>query len=129
MGLSVFFQAAWLVLLFVKLNHLSTWISLFTSIFSLSVVLRLYSKHTTAAMKMPWIMLILAFPVMGLSLYLLIEVFGDLGSNGKRLRSAREKTERFLTQEEAVLAQMEETGRTAVLRTWQCILRLFAPLM
>ena len=40
-------------------------------------------------MKMPWIMLILVFPVMGVALYLLIVVCGDLGGTRKRLAKVR----------------------------------------
>ena len=92
-GLSLLFQIGWMILLILKLNEYSVWISLLTSILSVTVVLRLYSRQTTAAMKMPWIMLIMAFPVMGLSLYLLIVVFGDTGMTGKRIRRIGEKLE------------------------------------
>ena len=95
-GLSLLFQIGWMLLLILKLNEYSVWISLLTSILSATVVLRLYNRHTTAAMKMPWIMLIMAFPVMGLSLYLLIVVFGDTGMTGKRIRSIGEKLDGIL---------------------------------
>ena len=112
-GISLLFQIAWLLILILKLNHYSAWISLFTSILALVVVLRLYSKHTTAAMKMPWIMLILTFPVMGLSLFLVIEVFGDLGSTGKKLKAVRTKTEAKLTQKEETAARLEAADLSA----------------
>ena len=67
-GVSLLVQIGWLLLLMLRLNEYSAWISLLTGTLSLVVVLQLYSKHTTAAMKMPWIMLILVLPVMGLSL-------------------------------------------------------------
>ena len=101
-GLSLLFQIGWMLLLILKLNEYSVWISLLTSILSATVVLRLYSRDTTAAMKMPWIMLIMAFPVMGLSLYLLIVVFGDPGKRGKRLRTIREKLDAFLPQQKEI---------------------------
>ena len=67
-GLSVVLQALWLVLLVLELNEYSTWISLLISLLAALVVLELYSRNTTSAMKTPWIMLILVFPVMGLTL-------------------------------------------------------------
>ena len=88
-ALSLLFQVGWMLLMALRLNEYSAWISLGTSILSLIIVLRLYNKHTTAAMKLPWIMLIMAFPVMGISLYLMIIAFGDLGSSGKRLKKIR----------------------------------------
>lgn len=106
-AVSVLFQTGWLLLLVLRLNEYSLVISLVTSLLSLFVVLQLYSKHTTAAMKMPWIMLILVFPVMGLSLYLMIELFGDLGKTGKHLKAVREKTEGLLVQKPDALEKME----------------------
>ena len=71
-AVSFLLQIFWLLALSVKLNAYSTGLSLITTILSILVVLRLNSKHTNTAMKMPWIMLILVLPVMGLSLYLLV---------------------------------------------------------
>ena len=112
-GVSLLIQIGWLLLLILRLNEYSTWISLLTSILSLVVVLQLYSKHTTAAMKMPWIMLILVLPVMGLSLYMLIEVFGDLGKTGKRLKSVRGQILTNLHQDENLLSQLERQDMSA----------------
>ena len=79
-AVSFLLQIAWLLALTIKLNAYSNVLSLMTTIFSLLVVLRLNSKHTNTAMKVPWIMLILVLPVMGLSLYLLVEMLGDPGA-------------------------------------------------
>ena len=95
-GISLLLQVGWLLLLIIRLNEHVAWISALTGLLALLVVLHLYSKHTTSAMKMPWVMLILAFPVMGVSLYLMIIIFGDLGSTGKRLRGIREEMAPFL---------------------------------
>ena len=106
-GLSLLFQIGWMLLLILKLNAYSVWISLMTSILSAIAVLRLYSRQTTAAMKMPWIMLIMAFPVMGLSLYLLIVVFGDTGMTGKRIRSNGENLNGILRIPESIPEDIE----------------------
>ena len=112
-GVSLLFQVGWLLVLILRLNAYSAGISLLSSLLSLMIVLRLYSRHTTAAMKMPWIMLILAFPVMGLSLYLLMEVFADLGSTGKRLRSVRQELHGQLPRQEEAMAALEAWDRGA----------------
>lgn len=88
-AISFLLQIFWLLALTVKLNAYSGTLSLITTFLSILVVLRLNSKHTNTAMKMPWVMLILILPVMGLSLYLLVEMLGDPGV-GKRLRAIRE---------------------------------------
>ena len=88
-AVSFLLQIFWLLALTIKLNAYSGTLSLMTTFLSIVVVLRLNSKHTNTAMKVPWIMLILVLPVMGLSLYLLVEMLGDPGV-GKRLRAVRE---------------------------------------
>ncbi len=111
-ALSVIFQIAWLLLLVIKLNQYSTWISLFTSVLSFSVVLKLYSKHTNTAMKVPWIMMILVFPVMGLSMYLLFEILSDPGI-GKRLGASRQEMQKCLPKDTGILSRVEETNLSA----------------
>lgn len=106
-GLSLLFQIGWILLLILRLNRHYAWISLLTSVLALIVVLRLYSKRTTGNMKLPWIMLILAFPVMGLSLFLLIEMTADVGRTYKRLKAVRAQTERPLEQDTITLARLE----------------------
>ena len=83
-------QILWILLRIRLLNAYSDWIAGMTALLTVIVVLKLNSKHTNAAMKMPWIMLIMALPVMGLSMYLLFELLGDPGVS-KRLRSVRKK--------------------------------------
>lgn len=111
-GLSLLFQVGWILLRILELNEHYAWVPVCTAILALIVVLRLYSKHTTAAMKMPWIMLILTFPVMGLTLYLLIVICGDLGSTGKRLKGIQKQIREKLPQSEEIVAGLEEKGLT-----------------
>lgn len=111
-GISLLFQIGWILLLILWLNEYSAWISLCTSLLSLLLVLRLYSKQTTAAMKMPWIMLIMAFPVMGLSLYLMMVIFGDLGSTGKRIKTIRKQYRIMLQQDTQTFSKLEDQDLT-----------------
>lgn len=89
-AIAMLFQLGWILLMVLVLNDHYPWIALITRLLSVCVILRLNSGHTNAAYKIPWIMLILTAPIMGLSLYLMMGFFGDLGHAGKRLRSARE---------------------------------------
>ena len=90
-GISVLLQAGWLLLVVLKLNRHFWWLSAVTSLLGALAVLHLYSKHTTSAMKMPWIMMMLVFPVMGLSLYLMLVLLGDVGNQKKYLDAAKAK--------------------------------------
>ena len=90
-GISLLLQIGWLLLVILELNHYSTYISLLSGILASVVVLRLYSKHTNSAFKLPWIMLIMALPVMGLSLYLMTQILGAPRYTRKRLNAVREE--------------------------------------
>ena len=91
-AVSFLIQMGWILVRVQWLNEYSNVISALTSLLALAVVLKLNSKPTDSAMKMPWIMLIMAFPVMGLTLYLLMVILGDPGV-GKRLRAVRREME------------------------------------
>jgi len=111
-AVALLLQVGWLILIALVLNEYSTLIAAATGILSVVVVLRLYSKQTNAAMKMPWIMLILIFPVMGLILFLMFELMGDPGV-GKRIRTVRERMAGSLPPGEAVLQQVEQRSLSA----------------
>ena len=95
-GISLLFQVGWLLVAALVLNESFPWVELITRLLSVAVILRLNGKYTDSAYKMPWIMLIMAVPVMGLSLYLMMGMFGDLGSIGKRLKEVRQMTRQKL---------------------------------
>lgn len=101
-------QVAWILLRAQYLNDFSDWIATITALLTIVVVLKLNSKHTNSAMKMPWVMLIMAVPVMGLCMYLLFELLGDPGV-GKRLRNVRECLQK--NDHEMVDANLEQISR------------------
>ena len=105
-AISLLIQIGWLLLSILKLNNYSMWIALGTTVLSAVVVLKLYADPTNAAMKMPWIMLILVFPVMGLSLYLLANLFGDPASTGKRLTKIRREMRPLVFQKRETLERL-----------------------
>ena len=71
-GISVLLQAGWILLLILRLNEYSVYISLLTSVLTMLLVLRLYNTKIPMGFKLLWIMIILAFPVLGISLYMMI---------------------------------------------------------
>ena len=66
-AISLMLQIGWILLMIMGLNQYSGVISLMTGIIGAVAVLRLYSRNTNSAFKIPWIMLMMALPVMGLS--------------------------------------------------------------
>ncbi len=92
-AVSLLAQVGWLLVRVQWLNEYSEVISRITGLLVLIIILKLNSKNTNSAMKMPWIMLIMAMPILGLCMYLLFELLGDPGV-GKRLRSVRQAMNR-----------------------------------
>ena len=111
-ALSFLLQAGWILLRVQLLNEYSDVIATVTGWLAVIVVLYINSKHTNSAMKMPWIMLILAMPMMGLTLYVLIVILGDSGI-GKRLKKVRrEMSEEVPDNARQAFAELEGESRS-----------------
>ncbi|MBR1669867.1 MAG: cardiolipin synthase [Butyrivibrio sp.] len=74
------------------------WFSAVVSLISFLVVLGIYSQQKTPSIKMPWIMIILAIPVAGIALYMLV------GMN----RGTRSMRERYKKIDEVLLPLLPE---------------------
>ena len=105
-------QVFWILLLIKRLNEYSTLISLCTTILTLIVVLWMYNTKMPMGFKLPWIMLILAFPVLGLALYLLLGR-SDI-TKGMRLRIEKidEILDKKLVQDEKILDDLRQSDHS-----------------
>ena len=83
-GVGVLLQVLWLCWLALKLNNYSTAIQLATSVLAFLITLRIYGLHINSAYKISWVILILTFPVFGLTMYLLFGQSGAVRSIRKR---------------------------------------------
>ncbi len=107
-ALSVLIQVAWYGVWVIRLNRYSAGIAIATSILATLAVLAIYGMQTNAAFKMPWIILILAFPVTGLFLYLIMGR-PDLGRVLRRkFQRASEELAAFRLQEPQVMEALKE---------------------
>lgn len=101
-------QVSWILSLFLWLNEYSALINLLCTVAALLLVLRIYGTHQLAAFKMPWIILILTFPLLGLCLYLL---FGHKNVT-KQMRDRFEEIDPKLfaeiRQDPAVMEELEQ---------------------
>ena len=75
-GLCILLEAAFIVIMITKLNEYAEIVNLVTRLFAAILVMALYASDKTSSMKMPWVILILIFPIMGVTLYLLIGLNG-----------------------------------------------------
>ena len=120
-GISLCLQVGWILLMVLRLNAWSTWISLVTGAVASVVVLRLYSKRTNAAYRMPWMLLMMALPVMGLSLYLITQVALSPRWIHARAKAIRAKCTPYLAQGEAgeALARRDKSAGNLSRYLWE----------
>ncbi len=111
--LAVLSQVVWILLLILRLNEYSTVISLITTIITLVVVLWMYNTKMPMGFKLPWIMLILAFPVLGIALYILLGRSGITKGMRHRIEKIDEKLKPWLVQDEMILEDLRKTDHSA----------------
>ncbi len=69
-------EVIFIILQFTKLSQHAVWIEAMMRILALFLVLLIYSRPGTSSTKMPWIILILLAPILGLGLYLIVGLNG-----------------------------------------------------
>ena len=107
-ALAILLQAIFLINMFTSLNRYFEWIDWATRLLSTLLVLKIYAQHQTATMKMPWIILILVFPILGVSLYLLVGLDGGTKMMSRRYREADARLFPMLPENREVLNELKE---------------------
>ena len=85
-GISLTVEIALIVLMFTRLWDYAEWINISMRVLALMLVLGIYAENKTSSMKMPWVILILVAPIMGVSLYLMIGLNGHTRKMRERYR-------------------------------------------
>lgn len=83
-GLAILLQVVWLYMALFNLQDIYGWLSGAIGLLAVLVVLWLYGQPITSAMKLPWIMLILVFPFLGVFLYIMTGRSGATKAMRKR---------------------------------------------
>ncbi len=103
----ILIQFVWIVFLYFRLASYSTQASFITATIALITALWIYGRETNQAYRTPWIILILGFPIVGISLFI---VMGRRNST-KRMRQRYEdintELRPFYKQDKAVFEKME----------------------
>ena len=87
----ILLEVIFILLLFTGLNRYAEAINLFTRILGLVIILNMYASPVTSTIKMPWIFLIMVFPIMGLTLYLMVGLNGGTSKMRKRYQKIDEQ--------------------------------------
>ncbi|MBQ8515767.1 MAG: cardiolipin synthase [Ruminococcus sp.] len=104
-------QLVWMMLLIFKFNQSSAWISTITNIIAILVVLEIIHKHNNAAFKLPWVIAILAFPLVGLVLYLMTGNSSITKRKQKQLERIGDTLRKRLPDSEPILEQAAKQSR------------------
>ncbi|MCR5546242.1 MAG: cardiolipin synthase, partial [Lachnospiraceae bacterium] len=85
-------EAIFLLMIFSYLNKYAVWINTVTGVVALLLVLALYGSNINSSMRMPWIILILVAPILGVGLYLVV----GLNSKTHKMRNRYAKINEVL---------------------------------
>ena len=105
----ILLEVIFIITIVTRLNEYAEIINLFTRILSGILVLGLYASNKTSSMKMPWVILILIFPIMGVGLYLLIGLNGGTHKMRERYAEIDSKLLPMLPDSQECLSKIKET--------------------
>lgn len=107
-GIAILLQILILYLIYFRLGSRYVWIAHIVAILGIVLVLYIYGSHVTAAMKMPWLILITAFPVPGVFLYLMIGLNRGTRAMRDRYKAIDDKGLPLLPANDEVLEELAE---------------------
>lgn len=106
-AIAILLQFFLLLSLFTWLSRYATWINLVLRAFAFLIVLRIYSMHKNSTMKLPWIVLILVFPLMGVLLYLMLGIDGHTRFMRLRYKKIDDYLMPLLSQDDETIKKLE----------------------
>ena len=100
--------------LLTELYGIAGWIEILIRIFAVVLVLWIYGMDTTSSMKMPWVILILALPVFGTVMYILIGTNGGTHKMRERFEEIDKKLLPLLAgKDDKTIERLQETDLSA----------------
>lgn len=105
----ILLEVIFVLLLFTGLNRYAEAINLCTRILGLIVILNMYASPVTSTIKMPWIFLIMVFPIMGLTLYLMVGLNGGTNKMRKRYKDIDERLLPLLPENHKIQEKLQHT--------------------
>ncbi len=82
--IAILVEANWLIFSFSRFNEAVPWVETVTRLIAFFLVLWIYNQNKTSSMKMPWIILILIAPVLGVFLFYMVGFSGTTGKMRRR---------------------------------------------
>ena len=110
---AIILEVFWLYVLATRINADAPWVSALVSILALFIAVIVYGRRENAAMKMMWMMLIIAFPPLGVILYLLTGLSGATRTMRRRFRTTEDALLPFLGQDGEVIDDLSRQAPEA----------------
>ena len=107
---AILIQLFWLVGLLSRLGQAFPWVNGIITVAAIAIALTIYSRKMNAAMKLPWMMLIIVLPVLGIVLYALIGLNGATRRMKKRFTIIDRQLFPLMPQDGQVLETLDEKG-------------------
>lgn len=111
--IAILMQIIAIYVFFFRLEVKYAWISNIITVFAVILVLYIYGKHETASIKMPWLIMISAFPVLGVFLYFLLGINKGTRDMRRSYRKIDEALLPLLPENNGVLELLQEKNRGA----------------
>ena len=112
-GIAILLELALVLLIILRFNESAEWVAIGTRIMGTLLVLLIYNSDQTSAMKMPWIILIMLAPVLGVALYLMMGLNGSTWKMRLRYEAVDKALFRHLGDGEEALARLDAADRRA----------------
>ncbi len=106
-AVSIVLQIVWFMVLVMKLSSYATWISVLASLIAFVFALRMFYRKTTGAIKLSWIVVILVFPILGITMYLLLGRPDGTKKKRKHFEAIANRMEGLIPQKEDTFARIE----------------------
>ena len=91
-----------------RLHLYAEWIAVVSRVVAVFLVLGIYSQYKTPSIKIPWIILILVIPVVGILLYIMIGLSGATRKMRRRFEEIDRELFPHLQQDEGVMDRLRE---------------------
>ena len=111
--ISIVLEILVIVLIIFQLSEYALWIEITIRILAVVVVLAICGQYRTAGLKLPWLVMIVALPIFGVVLYLLIGLNGVSLKMRHRYRAVNEKLLPLLPDSSESLAALRERDPVA----------------
>ena len=112
-GVAIIIKVAFILVVMLRFNEQAEWFAIGTRILGALLVLFIYNDLKTASMKMTWIIIIMALPVFGATLYLLIGINWHTFKMRRRYKEVDARLLKLLPEGDGALERLDERDRRA----------------